>query len=275
MSEKPVLLVVEDDPGLQRQLKWAYDDYELIQAGDREAALEAMRARSPDVVTLDLGLPPDPDGVDEGFAVLEAIMTDWPHTKVIVASGHGARESARRAVALGAFDFYQKPIDIDELGFIVRRAFHVARLEAENRRLSQRAPDAPLGEIVTAAPEMLRVCAMVERGMQGEIIYEPVKLAVSGDGRIYLEVRTDIYKKRKSVATEVVRLIESRGLSDKVDWQKVAAVIRDEKGVAEDIALPELVLSREGVPPSEKGGCFSGLVDLFKSLCKRAAGGEK
>jgi two-component system NtrC family response regulator len=140
-----------------------------------------MRARAPDVVTLDLGLPPDPDGVSEGFATLEAIMSEWPHAKVIVASGHGERESARRAVALGAWDFYQKPIDIDELGFIVRRAVHVARLEAENRRLSQRAADAPVGEIVTAAPEMLKVCTMVERVAASEV--SVLLLGASGTGK--------------------------------------------------------------------------------------------
>ena len=124
------LLVVEDDEGLQRQLRWSYDDYEVIIAGSRDAAIEALRAHDPDVVTLDLGLPPDPDGVSEGFATLAEILQLRPATKVIVASGHGARDSARRAIADGAFDFYQKPVDIDELGMIVRRAFHVADLEA-------------------------------------------------------------------------------------------------------------------------------------------------
>src|SRR3546814_6006436 len=73
-----------------------------------------LRAEEPDVVTLDLGLPPDPDGTSEGFAVLETVLNLKPDTKVIVASGHGARESALQAIAMGAYDFYQKPIDIDE-----------------------------------------------------------------------------------------------------------------------------------------------------------------
>ncbi len=124
------LLVVEDDEGLQRQLRWSYEDYEVIIAGDREAAMDALRLHKPAVVTLDLGLPPDPDGVSEGFATLDEILRARPATKVIVASGHGARESARRAIGSGAFDFYQKPVDIDELGMIVRRAFHDADLEA-------------------------------------------------------------------------------------------------------------------------------------------------
>ncbi|MDG2002938.1 MAG: response regulator, partial [Novosphingobium sp.] len=99
---KPKLLVVEDDPGLQAQLKWAYEDFEVVIAGERASALAALRSESPEVVTLDLGLPPDPDGTSEGFAVLDEIMALKPDTKVIVASGHGAHESALQAIAKGA-----------------------------------------------------------------------------------------------------------------------------------------------------------------------------
>lgn len=180
-GEQPVLLVVEDDLGLQRQLKWAYDSYRVVAAADRETALAQFLEHRPDVVTLDLGLPPDPDGVTEGFATLEAILAKAPHTKVIVASGHGARDSARRAIALGAFDFYQKPVDIDELGFIVGRAFHVARLEAENRRLQAREPSSPLAEVVTGAPEMLRVCDMIERVASSNV--SVLLLGASGTGK--------------------------------------------------------------------------------------------
>ena len=135
--EKPTLLIVEDDEGLQRQLRWAYDDYEVVAAINRAEAIDAVRAHEPAVVTLDLGLPPDPDGTSEGFATLAEILALKPDTKVIVASGHGAQESALRAIAGGAYDFYAKPVDIDELGLIVARAFHVHALEAENRRLAR------------------------------------------------------------------------------------------------------------------------------------------
>ncbi|WP_448579709.1 PEP-CTERM-box response regulator transcription factor [Thermaurantiacus sp.] len=181
MTDKPPLLVIEDDPGLQRQLKWAYEGYSVSLAADREAALAQLEEVEPAVVTLDLGLPPDPDGVSEGFATLEAIMATRPHTKVIVASGHGDRESARRAIALGAFDFYQKPIDIDELGFIVSRAFHMANLEAENRRLQSRVPEAPFSDIVTGSPEMLKICAMVERIAATNV--SALLLGASGTGK--------------------------------------------------------------------------------------------
>src|SRR5688572_9708769 len=110
---KPKLLVVEDDAGLQAQLKWAYEDFDVVIAGDRRSALAALRSDSPPVVTLDLGLPPDPDGTSEGFAVLDEIMALKPDTKVIVASGHGAHESALQAIARGAYDFYRKPVDIE------------------------------------------------------------------------------------------------------------------------------------------------------------------
>jgi two-component system NtrC family response regulator len=180
-GHKPVLLVVEDDAGLQRQLRWAYEDYEVVIAGDRESALTAMRQHKPDVVTLDLGLPPDADGATEGFATLEEILLQAPHTKVIVASGHGARDSARRAIGLGAFDFYQKPVDIDELGFIVGRAFHVAQIEAENRRLAASQQAAPLSNLVTAAPEMLKVSAMVERVAPTDV--SVLLLGASGTGK--------------------------------------------------------------------------------------------
>ena len=111
---KPKLLIVEDDEGLQRQLRWAYDDYEVLVASrPRTRRSTCVRAEEPAVVTLDLGLPPDPDGTTEGFAALETILALKPDTKVIVASGHGARESALRAIASGAYDFYQKPVDID------------------------------------------------------------------------------------------------------------------------------------------------------------------
>lgn len=164
-NQKEKLLIVEDDPGLQKQLKWAYEDFEVLVAGDREAAINVLRSEEPDVVTLDLGLPPDPDGTTEGFATMDAILSLKPDTKIIVASGHGEKDSALRAIANGAWDFYQKPVDIDELGLIVRRAFHVRKLELENIQLSsqQDGSNRVLGQIVTGAPEMLKVAQMIER----------------------------------------------------------------------------------------------------------------
>jgi len=181
LIEKPKLLIVEDDEGLQRQLRWAYEDYEVIVAGDRTTAIDMLRLHAPDVVTLDLGLPPDPDGTREGFATLEEILRLKPGTKVIVASGHGARESAVRAIASGAYDFYQKPLDIDELGLIVARAFHVHELEAENARLNAMTGGGVLGGIVTASPEMLKVARTIERVASADVTV--MLLGASGTGK--------------------------------------------------------------------------------------------
>ena len=179
----PKLLIVEDDPGLQAQLKWAYEDFEVIVAGDRASAIAALRSEEPAVVTLDLGLPPDPDGTSEGFAVLDEIMALKPDTKVVVASGHGARESAQTAIAKGAYDFYQKPIDIESLGMIVRRAFHLHRIESENRALAERSDDGNrvLGGLITAAPEMIRVARTIERVANTNV--SVMLLGASGTGK--------------------------------------------------------------------------------------------
>ena len=159
------LLVIEDDPGLQAQLKWAYDGYQVLIAGDHDNAINLLRSEEPEVVTLDLGLPPDPDGTREGFRTLKAILELKPDTKIIVVSGHGERASALSAIANGAWDFYQKPIDIDELGLIVRRAFHVRDLEVENARLAEQgaSDNRVLGGMITGAPEMAKVARIIER----------------------------------------------------------------------------------------------------------------
>ncbi|MCF8881151.1 PEP-CTERM-box response regulator transcription factor [Erythrobacter sp. SN021] len=180
---KPKLLIVEDDEGLQAQLKWTYDDFDVVIAGTREAALASLRSEEPAVVTLDLGLPPDPDGTSEGFAVLEAIMAMKPDTKVIVASGHGARESALRAVEQGAYDFYQKPVDIDTLGLIVQRAYRLHHIESENRRLAEKVGEdrTVLGSMVTAAPEMAKVARTIERVAPTNV--SVMLLGASGTGK--------------------------------------------------------------------------------------------
>jgi len=180
-KEHKILLVVEDDEGLQRQLKWAYEGYEVVCAGDRASAIEALRAYEPSVVTLDLGLPPDPDGTDEGFAVLQEILRLKPDIKVIVASGHGARESALKAIGMGAYDFYKKPVDIDDLGLIVARAFHLHEIEEENRRLESGSATTVLGSIITASPEMLKVAKTIERVASADV--SVMLLGASGTGK--------------------------------------------------------------------------------------------
>lgn len=157
------LLVVEDDPGLQSQLKWVFDDVELIQAIDRTSAIDALRRHEPQVVLQDLGLPPDPDGVAEGLACVEDVLQLAPHTKVIVMTGHGDKDNALKAIGAGAYDFYQKPLDTDVLKLLVDRAFTLSQLEADNRRLSTASTNSPLDGIVAVSPAMLKVCRTIEK----------------------------------------------------------------------------------------------------------------
>jgi len=194
-KELKILLVVEDDEGLQRQLKWAYEGYEVVCAGDRASAIDALRAYEPSVVTLDLGLPPDPDGTDEGFAVLQEILRLKPDTKVIVASGHGARESALKAIGMGAYDFYKKPVDIDDLGLIVARAFHLHEIEEENRRLESGSATTVLGSIITASPEMLKVAKTIERVASADV--SVMLLGASGTGKELLARAVHVKSERR------------------------------------------------------------------------------
>ena len=157
------LLVVEDDPGLQTQLKWCFEGYDVIIAGDRETALSELEKYRPPVVTLDLGLPPDADGTSEGFQTLEDILTRAPATKVIVVTGNNDRAHALQAVGMGAYDFFYKPIDAELLGFIVNRAYRLREIEEENLRLHVSGGDSPLEGVLTGAPEMLKVCRTVEK----------------------------------------------------------------------------------------------------------------
>lgn len=163
-AEKPrPLLVVEDDPALQKQIRWAFDQYEVLLAGDRESALTQIRRNTPPVVTMDLGLPPDADSVSEGFALLQQILEIAPDTKVIVLTGQNDRANALRAVALGAYDFFAKPFEPEILSLTVERAFRLYDLQQENHRLqAMRQPDA-LGGLITRDPAMLRLCRTVEK----------------------------------------------------------------------------------------------------------------
>ncbi|MGN6271308.1 MAG: PEP-CTERM-box response regulator transcription factor [Sphingomonas sp.] len=243
MSEQPrKLLIVEDDLGLQRQLRWAYDGYEVLVAADRGEAIALLRAEEPDVVTLDLGLPPDPDGVSEGFAALAEILALKPDTKVIVASGHGARESALKAIADGAWDFYQKPIDIDALGLIVERAFHVHALEAENRRLAgQVNGQSVLGGMITAAPEMLKVTRTIERVAGADV--SVMLLGASGTGKELL----------------------ARGLHDASPRRSGAFV------AINCAAIPETLLESELF--GHEKGAFTGAIKTTEGKIEQAHGG--
>jgi two-component system NtrC family response regulator len=158
------LLIVEDDPGIQSQLRWCFADYEVFAAEDRETAINQLRRHEPAVVLQDLGLPPLEGGVEEGFATLREILSLAPFTKVVVVTGHGDQSNAVKAVGLGAYDFYQKPVDVDTLQLIVARAYQIYDLEAENRRLAQTDGSSILDGIVVADSDaMMKVCRMIEK----------------------------------------------------------------------------------------------------------------
>jgi two-component system NtrC family response regulator len=180
-QRKKHLLVVEDDIGLQSQMRWAFEDFEVEITGDRESAITQVRRLQPGVVLLDLGLPPDPGGVTEGLATLTEILALTPSTKVIVVTGDDDRANAVKAISLGAYDFYQKPADPEILGMIVERAYQVYELEIENSRLIQNQEKMPLAGIIATSPQMLKVCRTVEKVAPSDIT--TLLLGASGTGK--------------------------------------------------------------------------------------------
>lgn len=163
-KEKPrPLLIVEDDPALQKQLRWSFDQYETLTAGDRETALAQIHRHNPPVVTMDLGLPPDADSVSEGFRLLEQMITVAPDTKIIVLTGQNDRANALRAIGMGAYDFFAKPFEPELLALTIDRAFRLYDLQQENRRLHAEQHPAALSGLLTRNAEMLRICRTVEK----------------------------------------------------------------------------------------------------------------
>lgn len=163
MEKRQPLLIVEDDPALQTQMRWAFDQYEIALAGDRESAITQLRRFEPAVVTMDLGLPPHPDDPSEGFALLQEVLSAAPDTKVIVLTGQNDHDNALKAVALGAYDFYSKPFQPELLALIIERAFRLHELQAENKRLQSAQRSSALGGILTRDPQMLRICRTIEK----------------------------------------------------------------------------------------------------------------
>lgn len=173
------LLVIEDDIGIQKQLKWSLPDFELVFAQDRSSALTQLRRYEPEVVTLDLGLPPDPANATEGLACLSEILSIQPHCKVIVITGSNDNEHALKAVALGAYDYYQKPINIDVLNVILNRAFKLSQLETENRALKSAGLNS--SDIIGNSDAIMRACRTVEKIAPTEIT--TLLLGESGTGK--------------------------------------------------------------------------------------------
>ena len=164
MTEKRrPLLIVEDDPALQKQMRWSFDPYEVVLANDRESAMAQLRRHEPAVATIDLGLPPHPDEPTEGFALLSEILESAPQTKVIVVSGQHDRSNALKAIELGAYDFCEKPFQPELLSLIVERAFRLYELQAENLRLHEIDKGEFLPGLITRDPKMLKICSTLEK----------------------------------------------------------------------------------------------------------------
>jgi len=164
MMKKQKLLIIDDDEDLRTQMKWALaQDYDVLLAEDRPSAAAAMRKEKPAVVTLDLGLPPLPAGVEEGFAVLDEILNEHGPTKVIIVTGRGEKENALRAVEKGAYDFFYKPIQLDELKVVLRRAFHLSQLEREQRALQRRLGDDTFEGMLGTCTKMQEIFTIIRK----------------------------------------------------------------------------------------------------------------
>lgn len=160
---KPKLLIVEDDEGLCSQYRWAFPACDVLLAHARPQAVALAKKEHPPVAIMDLGLPPDPDGVSEGFATLEEMQRIAPETKVIIVTGNGERKNALKAIASGAYDFCEKPVEIEVLRTIIERGLNLHRLESENRRLAAMPARSSIDRIITGHASMLKVCRDVEK----------------------------------------------------------------------------------------------------------------
>lgn len=194
-EDKPKLLIVEDDLGMQKQLKWCFDEYDVLIAASRSEALAHLRRFEPPVVLQDLGLPPDPEGVAEGIQTLKEILSLAPQTKIIVVTGNHDRDNAVRAVSLGAYDFYQKPVDTQVLRLIVSRAFHIYALEEQNRRLRETQFDTPFEGLIATDDAMLKVCRMVEKVAPADV--SVLILGESGSGKELIARAVHAHSARK------------------------------------------------------------------------------
>ncbi|MDD2540807.1 MAG: PEP-CTERM-box response regulator transcription factor [Desulfuromonadaceae bacterium] len=166
------LIIIEDNQEISNQLRWGLaKEYEVFVACDRMEALPLIKKHAPRVITLDLGLPPDETGCEEGFRCLEEILQRTPSAKVIMITGNDERENALRAVQCGAYDYYCKPFDLSELKVILKRAFHLAAIENENSRL-QNSIDLhgfTPGGIIGTSPRMLGVFSSIRKVASSEV----------------------------------------------------------------------------------------------------------
>lgn len=217
------LLVIEDDPGLQSQLRWCFDDFNVAISSNREEAIAMVRRQPPGVVLLDLGLPPDPGGVTEGMNTLREIQALSPTTRIIVVTGDHDRDHAVKAIGLGAYDFYQKPVDAEILTLMVNRAYSVYELEQENQRLHTLQKESPLEGIIGSSPQILKVCRTIEKVAPSDIT--TLLLGASGTGKeVFARALHNLSsrKKQKLVAINCAAIPENLLESELFGYEKGA-----------------------------------------------------
>ena len=196
MEKRRPLLIVEDDPALLKQLKWTLSDHECVLASDRDQAIAQLRRHEPAVVTLDLGLPPEPDTPAVGLAVLAEVLVLAPDTKVIVMTGQNDRTHALKAIALGAYDFLAKPVEPDVLTLTLERAYRLFELQQENRRLAEAQAGQALGSLVTGDPEMMKLSRMTEKVAAADA--SVMVLGESGTGKeLFARALHDLSSRRR------------------------------------------------------------------------------
>jgi two-component system NtrC family response regulator len=179
--DKKRLLIIEDDLGLQKQLRWTFDQYTVSVASDRETALAMVRRHEPAVITMDLGLPPDQDGATEGLATLKQILALAPDTKIIVLTGNQDHANALKAIEIGAYDFQQKPFDPEMLKLVVQRAFYLHAIQQENKRLNLTQSSSPIDGLITKDAELLKACRIIEKVAPSDVTV--LLLGESGTGK--------------------------------------------------------------------------------------------
>jgi two-component system NtrC family response regulator len=161
---KNPLLIVDDDEEIRSQMRWALtEDYEISLAEDQRSALALFAAQKPAVVLLDLGLPPSPGEPTEGLAILAEMLRIAPHTKIIIISGQSEKTNAYRAISDGAYDFLSKPVQMDELKIILRRAFYLAQLEKEKQDIQSQLISTTFEQMLGSSPQMQDVFASIRK----------------------------------------------------------------------------------------------------------------
>ncbi|GJL76478.1 PEP-CTERM-box response regulator transcription factor [Nitrosomonas sp.] len=221
--EKKKLLIIEDDLGLQKQLRWNFDNYEVSVASDRESALTKVRRHEPAVITMDLGLPPDPDGASEGLATLQQILAMAPDTKIIVLTGNQNHAYALKAIEMGAYDFHQKPFDPEMLKLVAERAFYLHAIQQENRRLSLTQSNSPIDGLITRDPGLLKACRSIEKMASSDVTV--MLLGESGTGKEVLAKALhtlSVRKKNRFIAINCAAIPEALLESELFGYEKGA-----------------------------------------------------